>query len=265
MAWPSEAGHLGIIRAHSAPVKTAPGPRSRLFASAALRGKHYHSVRGRYRIFNSACYRFYHSTLGPPKPKKDGGDSFFATNSSLNYTPADTFGDGVHYFSVTRFNGIVESGFLPLGPNGETYLRLEVSGGSEIGRPPAAPLLARLEKAASGVIKVLAIYYETGDYRADDFAIAYTTDGSEPPEDSPDDTVAITGIGMQPLEYSLPGQAHGTTVKVRVQTRRNDGTDVSPVWVYSDDSEVLTETVDATGPSAPPSGDTWPGNIPEET
>ena len=74
----------------------------------------------------------------------------------------------------------------------------------------------------------------------------------------------MNAAGVAILSYNLPAQLHGTIVKVRLQTRRNDGTEGSPVWVYSDDSYVLELTVDTAGPSAPPSGDPWRGLLPED-
>ena len=68
-----------------------------------------------------------------------------------------------------------------------------------------------------------------------------------------DDPAITSSLGeslLSVLNYSLPAQADGTTVKVRVQTRRNDGTEGTPSWVYSASSVVSAEA-DATGPTVP--------------
>lgn len=288
MAWPAEAGSLGMIAAPSrrkreaAPVRSqvmcAPAPvyqpavvhaprrtprsepvRSRMFDFAGRRGKHYGEARGLHRVFNAALYRFYRDNSAPPAES----DSPFDTNATLPYTPTDVYADGTWYLSMSRFNGVLDSGFLPLGQAGETYLRLELSGGGEQGNPPAAPQEARVEAVAGGVVRVRGGYFQTGSDRADQWAIAYTFDGGAPATDTPDATQDLDGeFVMSLLQHDLTAQSHGTTVKARVQVRRNDGTAESPVWVYSEGSTVLTITADATGPTTPTSGDSWPGQLP---
>lgn len=227
------------------------------FGFAALRGKWYQAARGKYRVFNEAEYRFYRSNSGPPAES----DTPFASNATLPYTPADTFADGTWYLSVSYFNGVMDSGFLPLGPAGETFLRLDLSGGEETGSPPAGPTDWRLEPVANGVVRILGFYWQTGDLRADQWAIAYTTNGGDPPADSPDVTQDMPEGNLGVLSYELPAQGHGTTVKVRLQTRRNDGTAESPDWIYSEGSTIKTVTADASGPAAPLAGHDWPGRV----
>lgn len=221
------------------------------------RTRHYLEARGKYRVFAPAVYRFYRSNTGPPSED----DAPFATSATLPSTPADTYADGTWYVAVSYFNGLYDSGFLPIGPHGETYTRLEIAGGAVAGNPPAGPADWRLQPRPGGVVRVLAMYWETGVLRAGQWSIGYTVDGSDPAEDTPDQTQEIAAAGFAVLEYDLPAQADGTTVKVRLQTRRNDGDDETPAWVYSDDSTIQTATADAAGPSAPPSADRWPGII----
>jgi len=222
--------------------------------------KHYGEARGLYRIFNDAEYRFYRSNVAPPQES----DTPFATSATLPYEPPDTFADGTWYLSVSYFNGVLDSGFLPLGPNGETYLRLDLSGGQEINAPPNPPNDWRLEKRPNGVLRIVGIYLQTGNLRADEWAIAYTTDGTTPATDSPDVTVAMGNRGIAILTYDLPAQSDQTVVKVRVQTRRNDGTDQSPQWVYSENSDAKTITADARGPRSPVAAERWTGRLPED-
>ena len=197
---------------------------------------------GKYRVFNAAEYRFYRSNSTPPVE----GDEPFATNATLPHEPADTYADGTWYLSVSYYNGIYDSGFLPVGPLGETYLRLDLAAGVETTSPPAGPLSWHIENVGSGVVRIIAIYLQGGNLRASQWAAAYTTNGSTPATDTPDVTQDMETDGLAVLSYDLPGQGDGATVKVRLQTRRFD----DPSYVYSEDSEVQTITADAAGPAA---------------
>lgn len=217
---------------------------------ACWKGLHYLDSRGLHRIFNAAGYRFYRSNSAPPLESAIP----FATNATLPHTPDDAYADGTWYVAVSYFNGVIDSGFLPLGGRGETYLRLDLFGGEETAGPPAGPHDVRLERTAGGAVKIWAAYLETGTNRASQWAVAYTDDGSTPPEDAPDVTVAMKSGLWEILEYELPTSGDGKTVKIRVQTRRQDG----ETWVYSDGSDVHTILSDAAGPDAPEDGQYWP-------
>jgi len=229
--------------------------RSRATDASTLRARFYHDGRGQYRVFNAAEYRFYRDNAGPPAED----DVPFATSSTLPHTPADVYADGTWFLSVSYFNGVIDSGFLPLGPGGETFLRLDLAAGEQGNSPPQGPADWRLELDAAGVVRVVGFYWESGSLRAGEWAIAYTTDGGAPPEDTPDVTVTMAA-GLAILDYALPAQADGTTVKVRVQTRRDD----DGTWVYSENSIIKTATADAAGPTAPLNAQRWPGQLPEE-
>lgn len=217
------------------------------------------SIRGLYRVFNDTEYRFYRSNSAPPEET----DTPYATSTSLPDEPADTFADGTWYLSVSFFNGVIDSGFLPLGPNGETYLRIDLAGGVETISPPKAPVDVRLELRAGGVVRVIALYLEFGPLRAGEWSITFTTDGSTPgtpPAVSPTETELMPVTGVALLQHDLPAQANTTVVKVRLQSRRFD----SPSWVYSEGSAVLTAQADALGPSVPLGADRWVGREPED-
>jgi hypothetical protein len=214
-------------------------------------------LRGLYRIFNPPEYRFYRSNVGPPAE----GSEPFATSEALPETPADTFADGTWYLSVSYFNGVLDSGFLPLGPRGETYIVLTITDGEANADPPLPPLNWRLEAGEGGVVRIVGVYVEDGPNRADQWAIAYTTDGTDPPIDDAAIAVTVTESGLAFLGSELPAVADGTTVKVRLQMRRDDG-DEGAVWVYSADSIVLAITVDALGPTAALAAERWPGRLP---
>lgn len=223
------------------------------------RGTHYAEARGKYRVFNDAEYRLYRDNAAPPVE----GDPPFATASALPDTPADVYGDGTWFLSVSYFNGAIDSGFLPVGPNGETFLTLVIDAGAAQENPPNAPLDWRLEARAGGVVRIHAVYFQADALRAEQWSIAYTTDGGDPPADTPDLTQSFQGPGgVEILRYDLPAQAGGTTVKVRLQTRRNDGSDAVPDWVYSSGSTVLSIVAVDALPAAPLGGDRWPGEIP---
>jgi len=242
VTWPAEAGSLGLITAPAKRGRRRRPPASRVLSPAALRGKYYLDASGKYRVWNSPGYRFYRSNSGEPTV----GD-LFDSNATLPHEPTDTYADGTWYLAVSYFNGVIDSGFLPIGPRGESYLRMDLASGAVIDAPPWGPDDFRLLAKPSGVVQVVGLSLQAGDLAPDQWAIAYTTNGSTPAEDSPD---VVQTISHQVLAYDLPAQSHGTTVKVRLQTRRDDGS-----WRYSEDSEVLTITAVATGPETPPAGD----------
>jgi len=223
-------------------------------SEGAVRGKYYSAMRGRYRVFNAAVYRFYRDDAAPPAE----GDSPYATSATLPDEPADAFADGTWYLSVSYFNGVLDSGFLPLGPAGETCLRLDVSGGQQTGSPPAGPLDWRLEIRPAGVVRIHGVYCQSdADLRAGQWSIAYTTDGGDPPEDTPDAYVEMSCGALEVLQYDLPAQSNNTTVKVRLQTRRNDGS-----WVYSESSTIEAATAATESAAELLYAQKWTGRLP---
>jgi hypothetical protein len=212
--------------------------------------RRYGVARGLFRVWNWPEYRLYRKQDDPPVES----DTPFATAPSLPSTPADTFGDGQWYLAAGYYNGIYDSGFGPQDAAGRLYRRLTIDGGQETGLPPKTPDRVALQLRRGGIVRVTATYAENGALRAEEWAIAYTTDGSDPAEDSPDVTRGFDARGAAVLGYELPAQPNGTVVRVRVQVRRNDGADDAPVWVYSLGSEVLSATADAEGPAGPEGG-----------
>jgi hypothetical protein len=217
--------------------------------------------RGLYRVFNTAGYRFFRSNVAPPATT----DTPFATNATLPFTPASTYADGTWYLSMSYFDGVLDSGFLPIGPHGETYLVVEIAGGVAVGTRPSMPTGANLRALAGGVIQINAYYSGTADAAlaaaATQWSIAYTTDGSTPASGSPTITPAIVPGPLNQLAYNLPAQADGTTVKVQLQTRRPIG---GGLYLYSLPSTVLSAVADAIGPTAPLTLTAWPGALPQE-
>lgn len=219
-------------------------------------GRRYAGAIGFYRIFNDAVYRLYRNNTRPPVI----GDTPYATSASLPTTPVDTFADGTWYLSVSYFNGVLESGFLPLGPRGESYVRLVIASGVAAAQPPSVPFGAYLQVRAGGVVRVVAFYAPVGDgaNAADHWGIAYTTNGSTPASGAASITQAIPRSGLAILAYDLPAQAEGTTVKVQLQTMRGTGGSA----VYSDPGTVLTATATSKGPKVPQDLKGWPGIVP---
>jgi hypothetical protein len=203
--------------------------------------KRHGASRAKYRVFNAAVYRLYRSNVAPPEP----GDTPYATSVSLPTTPANTFADGTWYLSVSKFNGVLDSGFLPLGPQGETYVKLVIVAGVAQAAEPSKPILVSTELLDGGVVRVTALYVAAADgtSRADTWAIAYTTDGSTPTAGSPTVTAAMSGTsGLEILQYELPAQADGTTVKALVQSRLST--------TYSEAPPDVAQLVSTQGPAS---------------
>lgn len=257
MSYPSYAFHQPVIVPGQPVVIPAP------VNPSVWRSAHFFTARGAYRIFGQAGYCFFY---GSSPPTDDESEDEFYTSFN-GYETSETFTDGIVYVAMKKTNGIVKSSFKPIGINGERYLRFDLSSGSELAAPPRKPFDVRLEAYAGGVIIVNGGYFEIGSNRGAQFAIIYTTNGSDPGEDSADITVDTPSSGPAILSKALPAQGDGTTVKVRVQMRRNDGTAESPVWRYSDtdSDDIMTATADAQGPAAPGDIDHKSGLITEET
>lgn len=216
---------------------------------------HYLDARGRYRIFNDAEYRFYRSDGSPP----DEADSPFATSSTLPSTPADTYADGEWYLSMSYFNGLVDSGFLPVGPNGETYLRVDIDSGDQQELPPQAPLAWWLEQSL-GTVTIKGFYWEPGALRADQFSLNYALDGGSPLAGVTLYSTTIPSSGLAWFSYDLGPYIDGREVSVLLQTRRA----IDGGWVYSEDNTVQDVVVDLTGPAAVGQAEQWAGKLPEE-
>jgi len=208
---------------------------------------YYSDVLDRWRIFNDAEFRFFSGSVPPVET-----DTPVATNATLPFTIPTVLLDGDHYYSVSWFNGCIDSGFLPLGPNGETYRLLRVSTGDEAPLPPFGPMDFRLENLEGGVVRVVASYAQTGALRANEWAIAFTVNGGDPVADAPDVVKTMQPNSVAVLTYSLPAQSDGDEVRVRLQTRRS-GT------VYSEGSIVRTILADDAGPDATLTVEQWPG------
>ncbi len=169
--WPSFL-YVPVVQARRVFTPRKPNSYSIETASQWLR-RYEKEMRGKYRVFNDAEYRFYWSLRSIPLET----DAPKATNATLAFSPADTFGNGVWNLSVSFFNGCIDSGFLPIGPNGETYLRLDIEGDVQVLAPPDPPRSFELVVDPEGVVRVVGLYFQTGALRATQWAISYRTDG----------------------------------------------------------------------------------------
>ncbi len=219
-----------------------------------LTDRRYHDARGAYRVFNVIEYRFFRSNSAPPEET----DTPFDTAPTLPHTPGDLYADGTWFLSLSFFDGVLDSGFLPLGPNDETYLRLDIDSGVVVDSPPNAPIAFHIALTTGNECRVTAFYNQTGDLRATEWALTFETDGStpgEPPAVEPDEVVAIPASGFAAFDFTIDT---GAQWKVRLQTRRT-----SPDS-YSEGSEVLElEIIAASGDPGPQRVAAWPGRLPE--
>ena len=217
-------------------------------------GRNYALARGAYRVFNAAGYRFFRSNTGPPATT----DTPFATSSTLPVQPAISFADGTWYVSASYFNGVLDSGFLPLGNNGETYLKLEISSGSQLPTRPAAPQNVQALVLPATVIRVQGVYLAAvdGANAATEWAISYTTDGSAPTANSPTVVVAMSGGPMALLSYDLLTVPAAVSVRILVQVRR--GT------IYSIPGAEVDVYSSTFSPLAPVDLQAWPGQLPAD-
>lgn len=256
MAWPQYAGALVFTKQALIPAPKPPAQQA-VINPGLFRERTYGSGRGCYVIEGEAHVLFYWGTSPP-----DENSAADAEQSDFPYTTDDTFTDGTYYFAARVTNGLYTSPFIPVGPNEETYLRIDLSSGTETEEPPGNPKVAKLIVCSGGVVKVVVAYFQVNStVRADQICITATYDGTDPAEDTPDYTIDIPAHGPVMKTYDLPAQSHGTTVKARVQMRRNDGTSESPNYIYSDtdSDDILTAAADAQGPSAPMDAEIYPG------
>ena len=154
---------------------------------------------------------------------------------------------------MSYFNGIYDSGFLPIGPRGESYLTLSVSGGSAAAAPPSPPQTLDLAESAAGVVKVTAVAARGSGSPPSQWYLSYTVNGGAPSVL----TYRYSSGALAVLAATLPSQTPGSVVAVTLRTRRNDGTTETPFWTYSTPLSASI-TLAAGGPSAPIDAEAFP-------
>lgn len=190
-----------------------------------------------YRILGEASVRLY---AEPSEPQYN--DTPIAVVPELPATPDVVFEDGTYYLSAAVDNGVIVGALA-------VSTIMSIVDGQVFLQPPLKPHSSSLT-LDEGLPKVSAAYSEEYPYRAHEWAIAYTTDGSTPAANNPDVTASMGFSGTAILVSTLPAVVTGTTVKVRVQVRRNDGTAEEPVWTYSVGETVLELLVTLIAPTA---------------
>ena len=205
-----------------------------LYASWSTPSAGQTAARGMFHIYGPAEYRIYRSQGSPPVQ----GSTPWATASTLPATPTDTFADGTWYLAVSYFDGIYDSGFYPVGPAGETYQTLVISGGTVAAAPPPAPLAIALQESNPGVVSILAMV-ASATAEATEWQISYTVNGGA----ATIVTKPFTAAALAVLSYSLPAQSAGSLVAVSVQL--SDSGTLSPAISAS-----ITLAA-GSGPSAP--------------
>jgi hypothetical protein len=213
-------------------------------------GHPFMDARGLYRVFNAAEYRYrWNNTRAPSLI-----DPIDETKATLDLETAATFADGIWRFAATFFNGIYDSGFLPVGPFGEPYLILTIESGVIIGNPSQKPdnwslRVVGTNPTAFGVVWVDGFYTELGSLRADEWYVEYSVDRAS----WSSVTQAVPVVGVAVLRLLIPvSWDDGSEVFVRVRMRRDDGAG----WIFSEGiDDVRSIVVDGVGPTAPLGGD----------
>ena len=204
-------------------------------------------VQGKYRVANAALarYEIYHGTDASPDFDAAPEETF----SSLPHETTLTLSADHTHHIVTRYR----NEYNMLSANIEEEIIALDSGGEEIEPIPSEPRDILVEAAADGEIRIRANYFyrdDSEDARADEFALWWTTDGSEPnPAGAADATSTMTLVdSYAKLDYTTDADfAYGTTVKVLVRTRRNDGADDYD----SDNTTSYSATATFAGPEQP--------------
>jgi hypothetical protein len=211
--------------------------------------RHYHDWRGRWHVPTDPAYWVYIEST----PPDDNVHTPTAEPGGLPWTSSALGASGTFYVSVAYFNGYESSGFLTVGDNGETYRKLILIGSAEQPIPPNGVIEASIQPDAGGKMRVTASYDQAGANRATEFALAWSTGGTPPPTSTPDRTASIPAAGLAVLDEIVPdtGEADGTLINVRIQTRRSG--------VYSD-SVIVSDYADNSTPSPPRQVTVWRGS-----
>jgi hypothetical protein len=171
------------------------------------------AARGLFRIFNDAVYRLYWSNSTPPVAGST--PTATCTAGAFPYTVSGLT-SGTWYFSLSYFDGVYDSGFLPVGPAGEGYLTYVYSAGSPLAPPPPAPFELELAETAPGVVTVTAMATDPGNVGDVWYVTATVTPYTY--------TQPVSSGALAILSYSLPAVSAGTTVDVTVCLKTSGGT-----------------------------------------
>lgn len=257
---PTEAGFLGPLRGRPDPrrvrARRRRGVLGRIIAPPLGRARYRQRWIGLWRAFNAAGYRVYWQHGSPPS----AGDAPVAVGPTLPIHISGPIADGVWYLSVSWFNGVLDSGFLPIGPAGETWLRFDFDRGAPSATPPRAPISARGELLPDMGWKIHAVYAEDGPDRADEWVI-YTlvdTDPNGDPLTGNRETIPMAsgGVGILSFTPAIPAATGGEYAIALVRTARGG--------VESENTAAIVLAGDDAGPDAPVGYTQWSGAAPED-
>jgi hypothetical protein len=186
------------------------------------------AARGLFRIFNDAIYRLYYQS-SPAAP----GSTPDATSSTLPYSVS--LADGTWYLSASYFNGVYDSGFLPLGAAARPYQIVTLVGGVVIASPPPAPLSLELAETAPGVVTVTATATDPGNVGD----LWYLTTNVTPATY----TKSVSAGALAIFRYSLPAVSAGTMVNITLCLQNSGGSNSAAI--------TASITTASGGPTAP--------------
>lgn len=258
MAWPTEAGWMAATVAHSRRSRSARRRRASAAGSVVLLALSRHAARfvSLSRITEPAEYRIWRTVGSPPDP---GSDPVHATPAALPTTDGP-LGSIDYFYAVSYYNGVLDSGLLPIGADGRTWVRVNLDPlVGAIDGPPPDPLDVRLEARPGGVVRVHALWSGARD-GTERWVVTYTDDGSTPlgaPFWVPTIQQSFGGASLAVLEADLPASADGSTVRALVQVQSGTG-----LLSYSPGVEASV-VADAAAPSSSLAGAPWPGQSPE--
>lgn len=238
MAWPSEAGILGPITSrHSRGAVPRRRSLAQITAPPMGRKRYYSRHFGLWHAFNDAVYRFYLKLGSPPSP----GDTPTSTSATLPKTLPGLFADGTYYLSVSYFNGVLDSGFLPIGAQGQTWQRFDIVSNNDIALPPQPPTFFSARPAANNDTRVFAVYAEEGATRADKWVIYTTIDfapDADPISSADRQEVDLPAGGVAILEFTAAASNFDglyTIVLVRTMRGSTESENLAVYYFAGDD------------------------------
>jgi len=197
-----------------------------------------HNAQGDFRISDAgAQYELYRGV----DTNADLTAAAWETFSSLPHTSAALAASHTYYFVLRYLNN-----YGLTSQNSEEWSVEVDAAGAGVYRPSNAENIT-IVPAAAGAVRIRADYFYNKDvaaYRADNFLVYLTSDGSSPLLQSPTEVAMVMVDGNAKLDYTSGTYADGLTIKTVVRTRNSGSPDVD-----SDDTTVYSTTSDTDGPS----------------
>ena len=247
-----DQGALWIHRELPAGTSASPELHNEIGASFVVDGVTYvESLTGMYRVADTDI-ELYEIHIGSGS-EPDITAAPTETSATLPYTTSTTLSVGTTYYIVTNFRnryGLVSK-------SNETSVITIDGSGDQVTNVPTAPGSVTCSVAASGAFEVRAIYYYEADgaNAADTWLVYSRFDGTAPVigVDSPTTSTIAKADGAAVLSHTTATQSDGTVGKFIVRVRRSsDSSD-------STNTDVCTQTADATAPDSAAGGLFWRG------